>query len=143
MIQKLKNDNVLFQILSDYDWLGRINHNISDYNAHLEALNKKFGQQLYRQIVANVKFSPSILEKYKDVYLKSIPTVSTSGGIVNRFIFQLSNDFIIDFMIGLDGNRPCILFEAQTTCLGNVVDFINENVDFIMGEEKKFGFNAH
>ena len=78
MIQKLKNDNVLFQILSDYDWLGRINHNISDYNAHLEALNKKFNQQLYRQMVANVKFSPSILEKYKVVYLKSVPTVSSS-----------------------------------------------------------------
>ena len=69
-MNKLLEENPILELLSKYPWLGEIQHNISDFNAHLEGLNKKFDQQLYKQtICAGVYFNLDILEKYKDKFL--------------------------------------------------------------------------
>jgi hypothetical protein len=66
MINEIRKKNPIFEVLERYPWLGELKHDLPNYNDHLLELNRIFNQQLYRQMVGHVTFSPSILEKYEE-----------------------------------------------------------------------------
>lgn len=144
MINKIKKDNPQFDLIDRYEWLGNIQHNISDFNLHLEGLNKRFDQQLYKQtITTSMIFDHTILEKYKSCYLKSIPFV-LSQGLAHNFIFQISHQLIVCFMLGkIKDERLILIPDYHSTCLNLPYNFIIDNLEYVVDEEKKsLGFGG-
>lgn len=143
---KNRKQHPLYFFIKEYPWLGEIRHDFSDFNKYLEVLNKEFNQSLYRQIVANVRFSCELLEKYENNYLKSIPVAPQGSGIINKFIFQISNNLLMDVGFGVEPKTEkwLIIPEFHSTALGRVVDFIDENREFLVEEpeEKGLGFGG-
>lgn len=143
-MSKLLEKNPMLELLSKYPWLGTIQYNISDLNLYLEFLNKKFDQQLYKQLICSgVYFDLGILEKYKDKFLKSIPFV-VNGNIAHNFIFQLDYNITVCFMMGKSENGELFVIpDFHSTCLSLPYNFILDNHEFIVESNKKpLGFGG-
>lgn len=143
-MSKLIEQNPLMDFICKVPWIGEIQHNISDFNVYLEFLNKKFNQQLYKQLICNaVYFDLGILDKYKDKYLKSIPFVVNGGSIAHNFIFQIDYNLTVCFAMGKLENTLFVIPEFHSTCLGLPYNFILDNMEFIVEPNKKpLGFGG-
>lgn len=146
IIDYIKKHNSTFELIDRYPFLAEIKHDFGNFNEHVEELNRIFKQAIYKQSIApQIAFDCSILEKYKDRFMRSIP-VYASNVIIHQYVYQLNYDFIIAFMCfrsSLKDEPILAVPDFHATDLKKPYDFIMENLDLVVKHEEKksLGFN--